>query len=336
MRKGIHAQNIIACVWDFDKTLIDGYMQTPIFEEYGLDEASFWREVQALPQAYEQLGYTVSKETLYLNHLLTYVKSGLLRGLTNKKLEALGKNLSFFPGLPDFFQHLAAIPSSKEAFKRYGLKLEHYIVSSGLGALIRGSKIAPYVEGIYGCEFIESPIEPGFLNQAQLPLSQAGDISQIGRFVDNTLKTRFIFEINKGTNKNHHIDVNAKVDALDRRIPIENMIYIADGPSDVPVFCVVKKEGGKVYAVYDPQNPRDFEQNDTLLQTGRIQAYGPSDYRLGSSTAQWLSMHVEKLCDRIVQEAESTLAARRSNPPGHELAPPVQGPQEPKQGEMQF
>lgn len=29
--------NIIAVIWDFDKTLLDGYMQDPIFEKYGED-----------------------------------------------------------------------------------------------------------------------------------------------------------------------------------------------------------------------------------------------------------------------------------------------------------
>ena len=31
----VHGQNIVACIWDFDKTLIPGYMQTPLFEHYG-------------------------------------------------------------------------------------------------------------------------------------------------------------------------------------------------------------------------------------------------------------------------------------------------------------
>ena len=34
----IHGQNIIACVWDFDKTLIQGYMQSPLFEHFAIDE----------------------------------------------------------------------------------------------------------------------------------------------------------------------------------------------------------------------------------------------------------------------------------------------------------
>lgn len=42
--------NIIAVVWDFDKTLVDGYMQDPIFEEYKIDSKEFWNEVNSLPQ----------------------------------------------------------------------------------------------------------------------------------------------------------------------------------------------------------------------------------------------------------------------------------------------
>ena len=28
--------NIIALIWDFDKTLVDGYMQDPIIKKYGV------------------------------------------------------------------------------------------------------------------------------------------------------------------------------------------------------------------------------------------------------------------------------------------------------------
>ena len=38
-------QNIIAIIWDFDKTLVDGYMQDPIFKEYKVNASDFWKEV---------------------------------------------------------------------------------------------------------------------------------------------------------------------------------------------------------------------------------------------------------------------------------------------------
>jgi len=42
MAATLFTQNIIACIWDFDKTLIPEYMQTPVFRRYGVDEATFW------------------------------------------------------------------------------------------------------------------------------------------------------------------------------------------------------------------------------------------------------------------------------------------------------
>jgi hypothetical protein len=313
----IHSQNIIACIWDFDKTLIPGYMQTPLFHMFDVDEESFWKEVNLLPGIYRSRGQHVSKDTIYLNHLLTYIKAGPLAGLSNSKLRECGRYLRFYPGLPSFFSYLKGLVANREEYQRCDISLEHYIISTGLAEIVRGSSIAEFVDGIFGCELLENPLPPGFAKQNELEIVTDPEISQIGTIVDNTIKTRYVFEINKGSNKHESIDVNANIQAEDRRIPIRNMIYVADGPSDVPVFSVVNKGGGKTYAVYNPEEPEEFKQNDTLLQAGRIQAYGPADYRSSSSTAMWLTMHISSLCDRIVMEREQMLASRVMKPPKH-------------------
>ena len=59
-------QNIIAVIWDFDKTLVDGYMQDPIFNEYGINASDFWKEVNELPQKYQAEGVKVNKDSLKL------------------------------------------------------------------------------------------------------------------------------------------------------------------------------------------------------------------------------------------------------------------------------
>ncbi|MEM7791394.1 MAG: haloacid dehalogenase-like hydrolase [Verrucomicrobiota bacterium] len=316
-KKTLHKQNIIACVWDFDKTLIPGYMQAPIFEAYGIDEERFWKEVNELPGIYAQRGTRVSQDTIYLNHLLSYVKNGKLKGLTNQRLRELGKQLKFYPGLPDLFEQLKAITDSEEAYKKHNITLEHYIISTGLAEMIRGSMIAPHTDGIFGCEFIEAPLPPNYSQQNELSLQMEFEISQIGSIVDNTIKTRFIFEINKGGNKNPSIDVNASMSRSDRRIPIDRMIYTADGPSDVPVFSVVKGNGGKTFAVFNPESEAEFAQNDALLHAGRIHAYGPANYAGDSTTAKWLRMHVRQICDSVVRECEDAVAQNVSRAPRH-------------------
>jgi len=103
MATTLFTQNIIACIWDFDKTLIPEYMQSPLFRRYGIDEATFWGETNALVGHYKKRGYHLSPEISYLNHLLTYVLAGPMAGLNNEKLRASGREIGFYPGLPDFF-----------------------------------------------------------------------------------------------------------------------------------------------------------------------------------------------------------------------------------------
>jgi len=324
MATTLFTQNTIACIWDFDKTLIPEYMQSPLFRRYGLDEAVFWEETNKLAEHYRKRGYHLSSEIAYLNHLLTHVLAGPLAGLNNKILYECGAEIKFYPGLPAFLDHLKALVREKPEYLKHDISVEHYVVSTGLAAMIRGSAIAPFVDGIWACEFVENPLQPGFLRQKELSIEATAEIAQIGMVIDNTTKTRAIFEINKGTNKNPAIDVNSKMAGEDRRIPIQNMIYIADGPSDVPSFSVVKNGGGRAYAVYNPAKPAEFEQNDRLLQSARIHGYGPADYRVGSSTAQWLRLHLHQICDRIVADREAAVATKATQPPRHLNATPAE------------
>ena len=117
---------------------------------------AFWNEVNDLPAIYAERGTRISQDTIYLNHLLSFVKNGELKGLTNARLRELGRELIFYPGIFDLFGRLKAVAESKPEYQKHNIKLEHYIISTGLAEMIRGSEIAPHVDGIFGCEFIEA------------------------------------------------------------------------------------------------------------------------------------------------------------------------------------
>jgi hypothetical protein len=140
---------------------------------------------------------------------------------------------------------------------------------------------------------------------------------QIAVAYDNTSKTRALFEINKGSNKNSAIDVNATMRHEDRRVPFENMIYIADGPSDVPAFSVVRHSGGTAFAVYDDGEPLGLEQADHLRKEGRVDHFGPADYRPESATAKWLGLRVRQIAEAIIEQRRNALKKNLGAAPKH-------------------
>ena len=322
-------QNIIAMVWDCDKTLISSYMQDPLFKHFNVDGGKFWQEVNALKAYYGKQGISVNSDTSYLNHILTYVKAGLFKGLNNALLREFGKELKFYPGLPQFFGEVKSLINDDEKYKAFDIRLEHYVVSTGFAETIRGSAIAPFVDGIYGCEFIEAPAQPGFLdsfgaapNSSDIPSADtvpaASEISQIASALDNTSKTRYLFEINKGSNKYPEtIDVNSSIARESRRVPFENMVYIADGPSDVPAFSILNYNGGSTFAVYPKGDVKAFRQVDALRRDNRVQMFGEADYETASQSWLWLTEKVRAIADSIVERKQAAIRNSAGAPPTH-------------------
>ena len=311
----LHTQTVMACVWDFDRTLIPGNMQDPIFAEYDVDPALFWSEVDGLTDYYSRQGVKIQRDTAYLNHLLTYVREGIFKDLTNEKLHQLGKELEPAPGIPEFFadtrRHVAEIPE----FHAEGITVEHYVVSTGILPMIEGSIIASHVDGIWANTLIETPAAPGYLEQLPVP-STSAPVSQLGYIIDNTSKTKAIFEINKGVNKAPEIDVNARMSESQRRVPLHHLIYIADGPSDVPAFSILNTAGGKTLGVYTLEPVNNHRQVKRLQEQGRIQGMAQADYRPGEPAYLWLMDSIEQIGHEIV-EARRQAFASIPNPPGH-------------------
>ena len=311
--KGLFLQNVVAVIWDFDKTLSPNYMQKPLFDAYDIDEDIFWSEVNALPDYYKRAGISVQRDTCYLGHLLSYVRAGRMPGLTNARLRELGAGIEFFAGIPELFSALRASIALPH-YEEHDIRLEHYVVSTGLVEMIRGSRIADYLDGIYGSEFIEEPAQPGY-DRAHAP--KHGLVSQIAGFLDNTTKTRALFEINKGVNKEPGITVNDSIPEDERRVPFTNMIYIADGPSDIPSFSVVREFGGQTCAVYAPDVEREFRQALSLQENGRVAFCAPADYREGTHTFRWLNNQVSRIADRMIVERKATLMGKVGRGPTH-------------------
>ncbi len=275
-------QATIAIVYDYDQTLSPTYMQDEaIFPVFGINPKSFWAKCGELV---EQQGF--DNELAYMKAMLDYLE---MDRPTNDDLRALGAKLNFYPGLPDMFEEFRDSLLTPEETS-FGIEVEHYIISSGLKTLLEGSRLAPYVRAIFGCEFAEDPL---------------GRISFPRRVISHTQKTQYLFRINKGM-LDMSQDVNDHLAPELRPVPFSNMIYVGDGPTDVPCFTVMRRSGGQAIAVYNPEDPTrsSFKKCYQLcVHADRVKNIAPSDYRAGS--------HLRLLLEEMVHEIAQSIMQRR-------------------------
>ncbi len=300
--------NIIAVIWDCDKTLIDGYMQAPLFEKYSINPHEFWDCVNKMPSAIEKeyKSIRVNPDTYYLNYFIRCAHDGTMTGLNNALLYDIGNKQKFYPGIPEIFKKTKEMFTDDKSYTEYGIQVEHYIVSTGFAETIRGSKLYKYVDGIWGCELLDSEEPTG----EKL-------LSEVVYTIDNTTKTRAIFEINKGIGKIENINVNTKIPKELRRVQFENMIYIADGPSDIPAFSVVKQNGGATFAIYPKGDAEAMRQVEQMRADGRVDMYAEADYSENTTAYLWITTKIKEMADRIRKREKAKILESTSSTPKH-------------------
>lgn len=222
--------------------------------------------------------------------------------LTKQRLRYLGQELPLYEGLPGAFDEFKRLSWRVAKFKEAGIRLELYIISGGLEEIIRGTPIAEHMNGIFGCNFDYDP-------STNFPCA-------IKSVISFTEKTRFVFAINKGISEGTaRVDpyrVNDAIAEGKRKIPFKNMIYIGDGPSDIPCLSLIVKYGGVGIGVCPPT--QTFKKGYELAQ-GERTTIGPytANYTKGSDMHKALEQAIRaKGLDILLEKERHVIRA-----PGH-------------------
>lgn len=258
-------QPVITVICDFDGTL--GPDTTSLLlKSKGIDPEPFWGKITNMVKRKEW-----DPTQAYMHKIIELTQTGEITPITRKELNELGQKVKLFPGVSEVFPELKEFVQKHASLKDRGIQIEFYIISGGLKEIIRGTPIANHMAGIFGCHFHHK--------------RGSGYASSVKSTISFTEKTKFVYAIHKGISpteiRKEPYLVNSVVKEGDRRIPISNMVYIGDGPSDIPCMSMITKREGKSIGV--TQKGTAFKKGYELAIGGRT-TVGPysADFRAGS------------------------------------------------------
>ncbi len=261
---------IVALIYDFDGTLSPGNMQEFGFiQAIGKKPGEFWQESDEIA-----IGQDASNILSYMKLMFDEAREAGIK-LRRSDFKKFGKSIELFDGVKDWFRLVNAYGRSK------GVKVEHYINSSGLAEMIEGTPIAKEFKRIFACSFL---------------YNKAGEAEWPGVAVDYTAKTQFLFKINKGilSIRDNKL-VNESQAEENKRVPFPHMIYFGDGETDVPCMKIVKMFGGHSIAVYNQKNIHKKDVAKTLFKQGRVNFITPAVYTKDSRTYRIVCAIIDKI-----------------------------------------
>ncbi|MBS7289304.1 MAG: haloacid dehalogenase-like hydrolase [Bacteroidales bacterium] len=261
---------IIALIYDFDGTLSPGNMQEFGFiQAVGQTPEEFWTKSDSIA-----IGQDASNILAYMKLMFDEAKRNDI-SLTREGFREFGKDIELYEGVKGWFKLVNEYADSR------GVKVEHYINSSGLKEIIEGSVIAKEFKHIFAGTFI---------------YDEKGVAEWPGIAVDYTAKTQFLFKISKGIFSSRDSKmVNESSTDDEKRITFSNMIYFGDGETDIPCMKIVNMFGGHSIAVFDPRNEKKRAAAQKLLRQGRVRFISPANYTKDSRTYRLVCSIIDKI-----------------------------------------
>ena len=260
---------VMAICYDFDGTLAPGNMQEhDFFPDLKIAPKDFWKESNDLAKEHE-----VDPILAYMKLMLDKARLSGKVQISKNAFRKYGRSVDLFRGVKSWFGEI------NEYAEKKGVRLEHYIISSGLKEMIEGTPISKHTKAIYASSFI--------YDQHDVAIWPANAVNY-------TTKTQYLYRINKGIESvTDNQAINEFVAEEDRRIPFSRMMFIGDGSTDVPCMKLVKNQGGHAIAVYSEEREESKDYALRLLRDGRVNFISEGVYTKNSKMFKYTSSIID-------------------------------------------
>lgn len=263
----------VAVVFDFDGTIAPD-SASGFLKYRGFDADRFWKvDVQArMDEGWDPV-------PAYLYEMWKLSSESPIR---KQDFIDFGRGMALYDGAEETFgrleEHVAA------SFP--GVALEFYLISSGIGEILRATSIADRFVDIWASEF---------------HYDDGGALEFPRNIVSFTDKTRYLFGLSKGFVGEGYLGkpfaVNRKIPFDQIRIPLDQVVFVGDGYTDIPCFHLVRKNGGIAIGVFEKgREPKGGKLY--LIEDDRVSDLVEADYREGSELSLLLERAVNTMADR--------------------------------------
>lgn len=272
---------ILAIMYDFDKTLSTTDMQNYSFiPMLGCTPEQFWGETGEFS---DRTG--CERILSYMYMMIAKAEEKGIK-LTREVLRECGKAIKYHPGVTTWFQRINEYGASK------GVKVEHYLVSSGTKEILEGCSIYDCFTKVYGCEFLYKNDVPVWPKLA----------------INYTQKTQFFFRIAKGVTDIRDDNAVNEKNRKGLRIPYTNIAYIGDGMTDVACMTLVNKNNGYSIGVYTDDNKSKVTQ---ILNDNRCRFIVKADYSKDTDMEKVFKIIIDDVSNRAILEAKEKALANK-------------------------
>ena len=158
---------IITIITDCDNTLLPD-APSLLLKDNGINPQEFWDKIS------DMVNDKWDPPIAWMTELVNLMNDGKIKQNTNAKLREFGATIEVYPGAATFLDEM-----NETIGKELDVKIEGYVVSSGIESLMKGTKISQSFTDIFGGSLYE----------------QNGVISGIKSSITFTEKTKFIFAI---------------------------------------------------------------------------------------------------------------------------------------------
>lgn len=268
--------NRIALAFDFDETLAPSTFER-VLDYCGYEPDSFDKMyIQPLIKEHAW------EKPLASTHALVEALKRDGKRLTEADLAEIGRGFPLFDGVPDMFDHVRRTARSIVD----DIDVHFYMITAGFAEVPQNSTIADEFDAIFGGAY---------------HFDDDGNLTTAKRIITHHEKMRYLLQIAKGlelegANPSH---VYKPIEPDEWFLPVDQMIYLGDGSSDLPAFQFMRERGGIAIGIYAADSPQEWDHSEEVYRKRRVENLTPNSYEEGSELLSSILLAVESIAKRI-------------------------------------